>query len=549
MEIHRSHCSVWISLRNIVFSHFMYEDEVLFSTPHTEKVHSIMTSIDPRKDTSNTTTTHNRDDHNSVHIVFVHLDLGIGGAEQLVIQLAKASRDLGHTVDIVTTRCDQDHCFAAVKQPHGELSSNVKVYGRWIPSNIFGVATALMSTVRMIYLTYKVITACDRSPGGGRGQRLHRTADVVVVDVLPTSLPLLLTWMSSAGVLFYCHFPDKLLLRNNRGGIFKKLYRRFLDSIEEHTMGMSDTLVVNSNFTLGVVEEHFPVLSSQRQEQNNNHTTQPIKVLHPALDTSNMVQANNRDKSIRSPIVSLNRFERKKNVGLLIQAYAYIKNKTGYTLPPLVIAGGYDTQNVENVEYRGELGTLAKELGVSVDFRLDITDAERATLFQTALCVVYTPDKEHFGIVPLEAMFAGTPVLAVNSGGPLETVRDGETGFLREPTPEAFGEALMVLIEDPNRATHMGKRGRTHVESTFGTRRFETQWKELVDETKAASIKRRARENKLILLGNLPGCMLTLFAAWIFLHALTWIFRQHGILAPYESLLGALRSRIQGDEL
>ena len=219
------------------------------------------------------------------------------------------------------------------------------------------------------------------------------------------------------------------------------------------------------------------------------------------------------------------------------------------TLPPLVIAGGYDTQNVENVEYRGELGTLAKELGVSVDFRLDITDAERATLFQTALCVVYTPDKEHFGIVPLEAMFAGTPVLAVNSGGPLETVRDGETGFLREPTPEAFGEALMVLIEDPSRATHMGKRGRAHVESTFGTRRFETQWKQLVDETKAASRKRKARENKLILLGNLPGCMLTLFTAWIFLHALTWIFRRHGILAPYESLLGALRSRIQGDEL
>ena len=207
--------------------------------------------------------------NNPVHVVFVHLDLGIGGAEQLVIQLAKASRDLGHTVDIVTTRCDQDHCFAAVKRPDGEFSNDVYVYGQWIPPNIFGVATALMSTVRMIYLTYQVVALRNKPTVGERGRRHHNSADVVVVDVLPTSLPLLLTFMSTAGILFYCHFPDKLLLRNSRGGIFKMFYRRFLDALEEYTMGLSDTLVVNSKFTLGAVEKHFPVLSLRRKEQKN----------------------------------------------------------------------------------------------------------------------------------------------------------------------------------------------------------------------------------------------------------------------------------------
>ncbi len=473
----------------------------------------------------------------AVHVVFIHLDLGIGGAEQLVIQLAKASRDLGHKVDIVTTRCDQDHCFAAVKRPDGILSDNVYVYGRWIPPKIFGVATALMSTARMIYLAYQVV------------RRHHKSADVVVVDVLPTSLPILLTWMSSAGILFYCHFPDKLLLRNNRGGLLKKMYRQILDFIEESTMGLSDTLVVNSRFTLGAVEEHFPVLSRKRKEQRNRLSIQPIEVLHPALDTSNMVQANNENKTNRSPIVSLNRFERKKNIGLLIRAYAYMKKKDSQSPPPLVIAGGYDTQNAENVEYRGELGALAEELGVSVDFRLDISDAERASLFQTALCVVYTPDKEHFGIVPLEAMFAGTPVLAVNSGGPLETIRDGETGFLREPTPEAFGDALMVLIGNPSHATQMGQNGRKHVEATFGTKRFETEWKLLVEETKTAGIRRRTNGNKLVLLGNVPWCMLQLLGSWIVLHLLTLTFRHMGMLGPYESIMGAFRSKILGDEL
>ncbi len=477
------------------------------------------------------------DSESPVHVVFIHLDLGIGGAEQLVIQLAIASRDLGHKVDIVTTRCDQDHCFAAVKQPDGILSENVYVYGRWIPPNVLGVATALMSTMRMIYLAYKVI------------RTHHRSADVVVVDVLPTSLPILLTWMSSAGILFYCHFPDKLLLRNNRGGILKKMYRRILDAVEESTMGLSDTLVVNSRFTLGAVEEHFPVLSRKRKEETRSQRLEPIEVLHPALDTSNLVQANNEHKTCQSPIVSLNRFERKKNIGLLIEAYAYMAKTNSNALPPLVIAGGYDTQNAENVEYRGELGTLGKKLGVPVDFRLDISDAERATLFQTALCVVYTPDKEHFGIVPLEAMFAGTPVLAVNSGGPLETVRDGDTGFLREPTPEAFGDALLSLISDPSRATQMGQKGRKHVEATFGTKRFENEWKLLVVETKAAGVHRRRNRSSLVLLANVPWSMLQLFVFWLILHHLTLLCRHVGVVGPYESLLGAFRSRLLGDEL
>jgi len=505
----------------------------------------------------------------ALHVVFIHLDLGIGGAEQLVIQLAKASQDLGYRVDIVTSRCDQGHCFGAVKKPDGELSNDVWIYGRWIPPNILGVATALMSTIRMLYLTYKV-TQLQR----------HKNAEVVVVDVLPTSIPLLLNWMSTAGVLFYCHFPDKLLLRNNRGGIINKLYRKLLDTVEESTMGLADILVVNSKFTLSQVEEHFPILFSRRnkrqklEQQQHEIQLQPIKVLYPALDTSNMVQANNREKTKLSPIVSLNRFERKKNIGLLIRAYAYMMEqiKGGsrkdsnsnndssnvsekdnlLMLPPLVIAGGYDIQNIENVEYRGELGALAKELGVPVDFRLDISDVERATLFQTALCVVYTPDKEHFGIVPLEAGYAGTPCLAVNSGGPIETVRDDATGFLREPTPEAFADALFILIDDPQKATRMGQAGRIHVETTFGTKRFEKEWKNLMKETKGSSVMRNGRSHfqmRFVLWANISLYTTELVMAFVLVILITWFLRQVGFLDPSQSIVGAVRVGLIVDEL
>jgi glycosyltransferase involved in cell wall biosynthesis len=459
-------------------------------------------------------------------VVFIHLDLGIGGAEQLVLQLATASQDLGYKVDLVTTRCDQDHCFSSVKLPDGRLSRDVYIYGRWIPSNISGVATALMSTLRMLYLTWHVALK-------------HRYADVVVVDVLPTPLPLLLSWLPTAGVLFYCHFPDKLLLRN-QGGMAKKGYRKLLNAMEESTMGLSDTLVVNSKFTLGQVEQHFPTLSQKS-----------IGVLYPALDTSNMVQSNQLPKTSDSPIVSLNRFERKKNIGLLIKAYAHIHKKYPKSeLPKLVIAGGYDTRSVENVQYRAELETLKNTLGVEVDFRLDISDSERATLFQIAICVVYTPDKEHFGIVPLEAMYAGTPVLAVNSGGPTETVLDNKTGLLCEPTPEAFGEALIGLVNDPAKATEMGRAGRIHVKETFGTCRFEKEWKQLMEQTKERQLKRPAAlRPRNSLWRNTVLYIVESFFALLLCILLTWSLRQAEILGPDQSLLGAVRTGIMGDEL
>jgi glycogen synthase len=73
------------------------------------------------------------------------------------------------------------------------------------------------------------------------------------------------------------------------------------------------------------------------------------------------------------------------------------------------------------------------------------SDQERLLLLAACNAVVYTPQNEHFGIVPLEAMAAARPVVACSSGGPLESVVDGETGFLCDPTPSAFAAAMHKL--------------------------------------------------------------------------------------------------------
>ena len=54
------------------------------------------------------------------------------------------------------------------------------------------------------------------------------------------------------------------------------------------------------------------------------------------------------------------------------------------------------------------------------------------------IALLYTPENEHFGMVPVEAMFMKRPVIACNSGGPLESIEDQETGFLLVPKPNIW---------------------------------------------------------------------------------------------------------------
>ena len=92
--------------------------------------------------------------------------------------------------------------------------------------------------------------------------------------------------------------------------------------------------------------------------------------------------------------------------------------------------------------------------------------------------------REHFGLVPIEAMAAGRPVIAADSGGPLETVVDGTTGFLRPPTADAFAGALRVLVEDPAAADRLGAAGRERVAAHFSLEAFGARLEEIIRSTR-----------------------------------------------------------------
>lgn len=131
--------------------------------------------------------------------------------------------------------------------------------------------------------------------------------------------------------------------------------------------------------------------------------------------------------------MSLNRYERKKQINLCIRSFSeFLKKSPSHEKYQLVIAGGYDERIPENIEHHKELKKLTESLSISdkVIFKFSITNSERKELLSLAQALLYTPENEHFGIVPVEAMYMKCPVIACNTGGPKESIIHQETGFL-----------------------------------------------------------------------------------------------------------------------
>src|SRR5690606_30102858 len=93
-----------------------------------------------------------------------------------------------------------------------------------------------------------------------------------------------------------------------------------------------------------------------------------------------------------------------------------------------------------------------------------VSDDELIDHYANALAVVYAPFDEDYGYVTLQAFRAGKPVItATDSGGTLEWVEDGVTGFVVEPHAEAIAEAANRLHRDRALAEKMGAAGRERV--------------------------------------------------------------------------------------
>jgi len=197
-------------------------------------------------------------------------------------------------------------------------------------------------------------------------------------------------------------------------------------------------------------------------------------VLHPGVD----VAAHARVPDLRgdeSTVLALGRFDARKNLPLLIDALAVLRERApaAFARMTLVVAGALEPRP-EDARLARALEQQARQRGLAdkVVLRASPREDERLDLLARSLCLAHGAVDEHFGIAPVEAMAAGRPVVAVAAGGLLETVRDGETGLLCAPTPDAFAGALARLLDDPAGAAAMGRAARAHAAAHFARQAF-----------------------------------------------------------------------------
>ena len=112
---------------------------------------------------------------------------------------------------------------------------------------------------------------------------------------------------------------------------------------------------------------------------------------------------------------------------------------------------------------RERLEQLARERGLDgrATFAGRVSDAELADLYARCLGVYYAPFDEDYGLVPYEAFLSEKPVVTTtDAGGPLDIVRDRETGLVVAPTAEELARACGWLREHTDEARTLGRAGR-----------------------------------------------------------------------------------------
>lgn len=189
-----------------------------------------------------------------------------------------------------------------------------------------------------------------------------------------------------------------------------------------------------------------------------------VVVIHNGIDPSRFVRTKQRDAleryGVRSPyVLFVGRITDQKGIFHLLDAAPRLPRNVQVVL----CASAPDTPEIEERLRRA----VAERPGVV--WINEMVPVEVVTqLYSHAAAFACPSVYEPFGIINLEAMACGTPVVASAVGGILEVVEDGITGYLVPPArPDALAEALRRFIDNPELGRHMGEEGRRRVEQHF----------------------------------------------------------------------------------
>jgi glycosyltransferase involved in cell wall biosynthesis len=210
----------------------------------------------------------------------------------------------------------------------------------------------------------------------------------------------------------------------------------------------------------------------------------------------------------RHRLVAACRLVERKGIGNAISAIAQVPDAE------LHVAGGPAAEDLDRDPEARRLRALAERLGVAdrVVLRGRVGREEMPALLRSADAVVCAPWYEPFGIVPLEAMACGVPVVATAVGGQIDSVVHGVTGVHIPPRdPDALAAALLDLLAEPARRAQLGAEGTRRARRLYDFDRIAAATREVYDAIVAG---RRAARSATSASGRARGASRSSSGAW-----------------------------------